>query len=193
MKPHPTFFVIGARETVRDAIAIIAGTALLLLVAACTGGPSSTSPSGSPNAGGSATTQLLAFAHCMRSNGVGGFPDPDSAGEFPKATLAQLAANSSEYQAASKTCAHLLPSGVGGSTAAQDQEIANDEAKFAKCMRSHGVPNWPDPVLDQGRLVFDPAGAGIDTTKPRISTTMQSCDRVFPASIGVPPGAGHNP
>ena len=61
--------------------------------------------------------------------------------------------------------------------------------KFAACMRSHGVPNWPDPTLDRGRAVFDPQAVGIDPNSPQISAKMHDCERVFPASIGIPPGA----
>jgi hypothetical protein len=55
-------------------------------------------------------------------------------------------------------------------------------------MRSHGVPNWPDLTLDRGRDIFDPEAAGIDPNSPRISTKMHECERVFPASLGRPPG-----
>ena len=61
--------------------------------------------------------------------------------------------------------------------------------KFAECMRTHGVSKWPDPILDQGRAVFDPKGAGIDTNSPQISAKVHECEHVFPASIGFPPGA----
>jgi hypothetical protein len=69
------------------------------------------------------------------------------------------------------------------------QEIQNDMVKFARCMRSHGVANWPDPTLDRGRAIFDPQAVGIDTNSPQISAKMHDCERVFPASIGIPPGA----
>jgi hypothetical protein len=130
----------------RTAAAIIATAALALLPAACGGGnPSSTSPGGSPNAGGSANSKALAFARCMRSHGVPAFPDPNSAGEFNKTTVHQLSASSSQYQAATLACAHLLPNS-GGRTAAETQQEWNGMARFARCMRSHGVPNWPDPT-----------------------------------------------
>jgi hypothetical protein len=70
-----------------------------------------------------------------------------------------------------------------------DQQIQNDMTKFAQCMRTHGVSKWPDPTLDQGRAVFDPQAAGIDTTSPQISAKVHECEHVFPASIGIPPGA----
>jgi hypothetical protein len=60
--------------------------------------------------------------------------------------------------------------------------------EFARCMRSHGVLNWPDLTLDRGRPIFDPEAVGIDPSSPQISTEMHQCERVFPASLGRPPG-----
>jgi hypothetical protein len=69
------------------------------------------------------------------------------------------------------------------------QLIQVDMLKFARCMRSHGVPDWPDPALDRGRAIFDPLTAGIDPNSPQVSTKIDACQHVFPASLGIPPGA----
>jgi hypothetical protein len=69
------------------------------------------------------------------------------------------------------------------------QLIRTDMLKFARCMRSRGVPSWPDPTLDRGRDVFDPEAVGIDPNSARISATVHECEHVFPASLGIPPGA----
>lgn len=130
----------------RTAAAIIAAAALALLSAACDGSPSSTSSGSSSNAGGSANSKALAYARCMRSLGVPDFPDPNSAGEFNKATMGQLSASNSQYQTATQACARLLPNSGGGPTAAEVQQEWNGMASFARCMRSHGVPDWPDPT-----------------------------------------------
>jgi hypothetical protein len=35
------------------------------------------------------------------------------------------------------------------------RQVSNQERRFARCMRSRGVPNWPDPTIDsRGRPVF---------------------------------------
>ena len=130
----------------RTAAAIIATAALALLPAACDGSPSSTSSGSSPAAGGSANSKALAYARCMRSHGVPDFPDPNSAGEFNKATMGQLSASNSQYQAAAQACARLLPNSGSGPTAAEVQQEWNGMASFARCMRSHEVPDWPDPT-----------------------------------------------
>jgi len=172
----------------RCTVAIIAMAGLALLAAAC-GGSSGGSSAGSANSQ-SPISQALAFSRCMRSHGVPNFPDPNSSGVWPKSQV-QLAAGNPRFQAGTQTCGHLLPDGGPGvaPSPAVVQQIQADMTKFAACMRSHGVPNWPDPTLDRGRAIFDPQAVGIDTDSPQISAKMHDCGRVFPASLGIPPGA----
>jgi hypothetical protein len=159
----------------------IAAAGLALLAAAC-GAPSQNSKS--------PTSQPLAFSRCMRSSGVTSFPDPNSSGVWPKSQV-ELAAASTRFDAATHACGHLLPDGGPGVSPSQSvlQQIQYDMAKFARCMRSNGVPNWPDPTVDRGRAAFDPEAAGIDANAPQINAEVHACERVFPASIGIPPGA----
>jgi hypothetical protein len=170
-----------------SAAAVTATAALAMLTAACGGAPGAAHRSTSSE---SPTSEPLAFSHCMRSYGVPKFPDPDSSGVWPKSQVA-LAARSPRFEAATGACGHLLPNGGPGvlPSPAVVQLIRSDMLSFARCMRSHRVPNWPDPTLDRGRDVFDPEAVGIDPNAPRISTTMHRCEHVFPASIGIPPGA----
>jgi len=180
---------------------IIAMSAVSLMLASC----GSTSPPHVANlgtttttgavqgGGGNDLTRMISYAQCMRSHGVANYPDPLSDGEFDKTTVSQLASTNSHYQTANRSCSHLLPSGTNGMTPALAQEIYSDELKFVQCMHSHGVSNWPNPRLDRGRYDFDPEAVGIDTNSPQLKSKMQACDYVFPANIGVPPGAGHNP
>jgi hypothetical protein len=171
----------------RSPLLPVAAAGVVLLAAACGGSPS---PQGGATNSQSPTAQPLAFSHCMRANGVSNFPDPNSSGVWPKSQVA-VAADSPRFQAATHACGHLLPNGGPGVSPSQSvlQQIQTDMAKFARCMRSHGVPNWPDPTLDRGRDVFDPQSVGIDTNSPQISTKLHECERVFPASVGIPPGA----
>jgi hypothetical protein len=179
----------------RTVVAIIATASLIVLAAACGAGPSATGSGGESSSNGptnnrSANSQPLAFSHCMRANGVPNFPDPNSGGVWPKPRV-QGAASSPEYPAAAKACGHLLPDGGPGVAPSQavDQQIQNDMTKFAQCMRSHGVSDWPDPTLDQGRAVFDPQAAGVNPNSPQIGAKVHECQHVFPARIGIPPGA----
>ncbi|HJY68911.1 MAG TPA: hypothetical protein VJ254_19475, partial [Streptosporangiaceae bacterium] len=122
-------------------LALTAG--VVLLAAACGGSSSSTGSGGSANAGGanaggsvggagSASSQLLPFARCMRSHGVPNFPDPSSNGKFP--TAQQLGVSSSQYQAAEGSCQSLLPSGTNDQyPAAEIPVLLDGMRKFSQC------------------------------------------------------------
>jgi hypothetical protein len=146
---------------VRTAAAIIAAAALALLAAACSSGssPSSAGSGGSLAAGGSAGfPSAVAYSACMRSHGVPNYPDPDNNGQLPKTDAQLLGLSTSRYQAAQQACQHLLP--TGGSIQQQEhqcmqnsdcppalvQQMMAADLKLARCMRSHGVPNFPDPT-----------------------------------------------
>jgi hypothetical protein len=118
-------------------------------------------------------------------------PYPNGRGVWPKSQVELAASSNPRFQAATDACGYLLPDGGPGvpPSPAVVQQIAHDMVKFTRCMRSHGVPNWPNYTLDQGRAVFDPQSAGIDPSSPQVSAEMQECEHVFPTSVGLPPGA----
>jgi hypothetical protein len=192
--------------TARTAAAIIAAVALVLMAAACSGSPSSTGPGGSPNAGGSASSpSAIAYSHCMRSHGVPNFPDPASNGQVPKTSAQLLGVGSSQLRAAQTACQHLYPNngGSGGvltkNSLGQCEETGNCPQAlvqaamtalrtYARCMRSHGVPTWPDPTLDsEGRPGFNLLQVqGFDPNSPQTSNIVQECYHVMPGGVPVP-------
>jgi hypothetical protein len=175
-------------RTARAAAAIVTAAGLALLAAAC-GSPSSAGSGGSPNAGGSSnppsttSQKVLAFSACMRSRGVPNFPDPDSSGKLPKREIAHLLANNPQFPAAHGACERLLPNG-GQPTQAQVQQAWNDMRDFARCMRSHGVANWPDPAptSQQDQRPFFHLPDSIEPTAPQITSKVRACQHVFHAS-----------
>ena len=128
--------------TARLVVAIIAAAGLAVPGAAF-GGSQSTN-----------TQRALVYSRCMRSHGVLKFPDPNSGGAIPKVGLQELAVSSTVFQAAQKACQHLLPNS-GQSSQAWDQKALNALWNFARCVRAHGVPNWPDPLAES-----DPGQSG---------------------------------
>jgi hypothetical protein len=179
--------------TARAVAAIIATAALALLAAACSGSPSATGSGGAPTAGGSANSpSAVAFSHCMRSRGVPNYPDPSSNREPPKTSPQQLGVSSSRFQAARRACQHLLPSTAsiqqqtqqcmltGDCPQALVRQILAAELRFARCMRSHGVPDWPDPTIDsEGRPVFNVSAHGLDPHhSPQLTTKAGECERL---------------
>lgn len=124
----------------------------------------------------------------MRSHGVPNYPDPDSSGQLPKITPANeqpLGVSFSRFSAAQKACEALWPYQAPSQTQ-QRLEVA-DALKFARCMRSHGVPNWPDPTTDpdSGRVEFviSRSKDGIDLNSPQVIARARSCEHGLPASM----------
>jgi hypothetical protein len=176
--------------------ALIAALGAVLLMTACGSG----SPAGSGASSGSVATSpvsAVAYSTCMRSHGVPNFPDPGSAGQVPKADPQQLGVSSSAYQSAQQACVQLIPS--NGDTAEQQQEtqcaMADDCSQtvvqhwmdglrtLAGCLRSHGEPRWPDPVINsqgpgQGLPHFNYDQAGIDHHSPQVLAQVKQCMRL---------------
>lgn len=114
----------------------------------------------------------------MRAHGVTDFPDPNSSGGLPKHQVAD-AGNNPNFNRAHRACEHLLPNS-GQPTQAQVQQAWNDMRNFARCMRSHGVPNWPDPAATspQDNRPFFNTPASIDLNAPQITTKISTCQRL---------------
>lgn len=191
----------------RTVAAIIAAAALALLAAACGSGgsPSPAGSGGSPAAGGSAgSPSAVAYSACIRSHGVPIYPDPNSSGQLPKTDAQLLGVSTSQYQAAQHACQHLLP--TGGSIQQQEaqcmqnsdcppalvQQMMTADLKLARCMRSYGVPNFPDPTNGgSGGPFFPISRAGISEAASRTHqfvAELNECGRLtrdnVPESFG---------
>jgi hypothetical protein len=166
-----------------------------LVVAACSGGPStpgaatgSTTTTLSSVSGKTDGTGVLAYSSCMRSHGVPSFPDPGSNGgiDNKRAVVSALqAVSNAQATAAQDACAHVLPPGesLGGQTVqtipTRDQQ---DYLNAAACMRSHGLTNFPDPVFSGGSVSF-PIPSSIDTSSTQFTQARQTCEKLIPAGL----------
>jgi hypothetical protein len=185
LEPRPPW---RRRARVAAVMTVVAAAAALLAVA-CGGGPSSGGASRSSSAGGSAiSAPAVRYTSCMRSHGVPAYPDPNSAGQLPKITPAneaQLGVSDSRFQTAQTDCQALWP--YQGPTQAQARQELTDGLTFARCMRSHGVTNWPDPSTDpdSGRVEFviHPSQVGFNpqSPSPQILAKARACERGLPA------------
>jgi hypothetical protein len=174
--------------------AVIAVAALVL--AGCGG---SSSSSGAPQAGGSSgSPSAIAYSVCMRAHGVPGFPDPDSNGTIPKGSAQQYGVGDSQYQTARTACADLLPDS-GGVSQAVIQQAMDGMRRFAQCMRSDGMSNWPDPTTDRAGYPNFYLQGQIDEHAPQIVAKIQACQHLVPTTrvgggpAGVPMCPGDRP
>jgi hypothetical protein len=156
---------------------VAAAIVVAAVIAAC----GSSSPSSSGSAGQPTHAQLqqaqqdlVRFARCMRSHGVPNLADPTS----PRAFKASMAGdqNVPAFQSAEGICRRLLPGG-----GPQSQSPARSHAQFvaalafARCVRSHGFPRFPDPT-STGELTHEMlANAGIDIHQPAAVQAADAC------------------
>jgi hypothetical protein len=149
-----------------------------VLAAGCAGGSSGpgvagvSSASPSPTATVSGEAEALQYAACMRSHGVPDFPDPtvqNGSVGFSITAGDGVDQNSPQYQSARQACSSLR----GGGTANPGSGNLAKELKFAQCMRSHGVPDFPDPNKNGGFSGTSTVNPASPTFQNAQSTCMQ--------------------
>jgi hypothetical protein len=127
------------------------------------------------------------FAACMRSNGVPNFPDPNSSGTVSIGPSSGIDPSSPKFQAAQQKCRKLLPNG-GQPTPAQIAKLQAGALAFSKCMRSHGVTNFPDPNFSAGGgigiRIRPGSKGGLDPNNPTFQKAQQACQGKLPFGKG---------
>ena len=157
------------------AVTVLALTALL--ATACGGGSPSATPSASPGS----VRQLDVFAACMRSHGVLNFYFANSPGTSDAQTVLSIMGHyvpgvnpqTPHFGTAMKACKHLLP---GGGPGKMTRQQINDLVKFAACMRAHGFPDYPDPIVHNGGVGELPLPSDIDTSSAQFQKAQQTCN-----------------
>jgi hypothetical protein len=190
-------------------VVVLAGVALAL--AGCGGGssssgiahigttsassPSSGSGGGSPESGESRAAvqqRFVKFAQCMRTHGEPEFPEPTEGNiEIHRQNGHGPNPESSQFKAAEKACSKYAPSKVAPSPALQ-AKMQEGALNFSKCMRSHGVPNFPDPEFHSGGGVgirIRGKSSGIDPNSSQFRAAQKACQSDLPR----PPGAKGGP
>jgi hypothetical protein len=121
----------------------------------------------------------------MRSNGLKNYPDPSSSGR-PQ-SLSEIDPNSSTFQTAYQTCRKDLTSGGVGPPAPSAAEL-RFALVFARCVRKHGSPQFPDPLttygpgLTLGRGMYFPDNSAYEVQSPGFRHAAKAC------GVQLPPG-----
>lgn len=124
------------RIFVADRLRVTFAMAGLALTAAACGAAMNSSSA-------SAASGPLKEARCMRSHGVPRFPDPKRGG--PSVVPNWINPQAPAFKSAQKACAQFL-NGGGSNAAAGTASEKHALLSLAKCMRSHGFPNFSDPT-----------------------------------------------
>jgi hypothetical protein len=190
-REHPAGRCSRRERTAFRGLALLAVVGLSMLAAACGGGSPSgkvaqvgttggTKGSGSSNASGSGSPSdrrgaLVAFSACMRKHGVPNFPDPKAVGHGYGLTIGDEMATSPQFKNAQRVCKKLLPN--GGTPSPQELAKQLQEAlKYAACIRSHGMPDYPDPKAVSGGGIE----MGEAPDSPQFKIAQKACGRLAP-------------
>jgi hypothetical protein len=63
----------------------------------------------------------------------------------------------------------------------------SEALRLSECMRSHGVPNFPDPNAGGGIKI--PSGSGVNPFSPAFKAARQACASFFPGAGNRQPSA----
>lgn len=193
---------------------------LVLALAGCGGGSTSpgvahigtasnASASGGSGAGGTpespensaaAQQQMVKYSQCMRTHGEPEFPEPTEGHiEIHGGPKSGLNPESPQFQAAEKACSKYAPKRQAPSPQ-QQAKLQEQALKMSQCMRSHGVPNFPDPTFSThggGTAVRLKAGkgTGIEPNSPQFQAAAKVCQGNSPLGKGLvrAPGGGAAP
>jgi len=194
---------------VTRACAIAAVISVLLVAAGCGGGGKSPSvasiggtttasssrgaapPAGSAQSSGGANLTIKLqngekFSQCMRASGVPNFPDPSASGELSIGSGSGIDPRSPKFQAAMQKCRKLLPNG-GQPSPQQIAKAQKAALAFSKCMRSHGVTDFPDPTFSGNSIqmkVKGGPGSDLNPSSPTFQRAQTACQGEFPAKVG---------
>ncbi len=118
----------------------------------------------------------LKFAVCMRAHGMPNFPDPNSQGEV---SLSNVNPNSTIYTDAQKACVKYTGARGKPPSSAQQQRFLARAVKFAQCMRSHGITDYPDPTVGANGAISTSIRAGqgsnLNPNNPQFQKAQKAC------------------
>ena len=157
----------------RPAAMIAALLGLAVLTAGC-GGARNRTPPASTSMG-----QFLAYTRCMRGHGISDFPDPTTSPgggigiQVSGGPGTDLNPGDPTFRAAKQACRARLPGGE--QPPALPAPKISAEVKWARCMRAHGLPSFPDPNA-QGAL----DSSKFNESSPAFQTASKACQSLQP-------------
>jgi len=157
------------RRSIAVGVAVaVAVAGLVLLLAAC-GSSNTPHPAGS-------TGQALGvkFSTCMRDHGVPSFPDPEADAGGIQIPVSLAGNPSPAFKSAMQACKYLILADGSPPVASASEKTA--AVKLAQCMRQHGVPNYPDPIYQDGHEIPPSlANPAINPDSPAFGAASKEC------------------
>ena len=149
-----------------------------LLATACVGNPFAPKDTAAQQRH-DAEQMALKWAQCMRDHGID-VPDPTQGGGVT--VNGGQAPDQQQTQDAMNACKQYQPRGGNGPGKA-DQKTLDQLAKFAQCMRDHGIP-MQDPKTSGGGVQMTTGGEGsVDPNSDQFHQAQQACQHLMPSQM----------
>jgi hypothetical protein len=153
------------------------------------GGSHSGSSSAGSSQSGSASpdSQAVAYSACMREHGVPNFPDPNVTTNGNEVKVAVRVTpgitGNPKFNSAQKACSKLIPGGGPGPGSNHPISLKEqaEYLKAAACIRTHGIPSFPDPTFSGGGVHV--SHKGLDLKSPQALKAEEACQSLIPGGL----------
>jgi hypothetical protein len=144
-----------------------------LLAAGCSSGPAPAAPPTAAAGVNTGSNPKSLWISCLISHGAH-IPPPGSESSGRRGLP-----NTPQFNRALQACRSLEPRSSAQSITTQDQIYY---LRAARCMRAHGVQQFPDPVFANGGVHF-PQPRGLNINAPQVQRAVATCRRLIPAGL----------
>ena len=121
----------------------------------------------------------------MHAHGMPSFPEPqvsEHGGETSiKIAVPAAVGQNPRFKAAQEACRKLLPGGETGNQAPLTPAQQEQYLRAAACIRSHGVPSFPDPTFSGGGVHIE--HDKLDESSPAFKAAVHDCESLIPGGV----------
>jgi hypothetical protein len=149
----------------------------------------SSNSSSASSGGGSASpeSQAVAYSACMQAHGVPNFPEPQISSNGNEHKIAMRVtpgiSGNPHFNSAQQACKKLLPGG-GPGEGSNHQISPQEQSEYlraAACIRTHGIPSFPDPTFSGGGVHV--SQKGFNPRSPQVHAAEEACQSLIPGGL----------
>jgi hypothetical protein len=158
-------------------VPLLVALAATVSLAACGAEDDPTKPSSSAQTREAANKKaMLSYASCMRKNGVD-MPDPQFSGGRVTQRM-KAPKNPDQMRTAEKACAkYRAQIKAPEMSDADKQEFKKAALENARCMRDHGIDNFPDPTFGKDGGAQVRIDKRLNPESAKFKAAMKACEK----------------
>ena len=161
-------------------VSLLVALAATLFLVACGAEEDPSKPASTQTQEAKNRKAMLDLARCMRENGVD-MPDPEFNGG--RVTQRMKGGNPDKMRAAEKACEKYRSQiKAPEMSASEKEEFKKAALANARCMREHGIANFPDPTFDEngGAQIRIDRRSGLNPESAKFQAAQKECESKMP-------------